>query len=201
MKKDIVLSFMFFICIAFISGCVPAGIGYSFKMTASSTVPAPPSTLMTYSDNLIDISFNITEEYLKGVEGFQQYDQYKGVSFVLNNKTDNVLTIDWNKISFKDYRGSSGNSVMHNNLKYNECSSSKPSTIVPPKGKIEDVIIPCYGVVFTSGTYAHWELSFLPSPRVRPSVDFGIYLPLQFDTTIKNYEFNFAAVARPVPGR
>jgi hypothetical protein len=192
MKKISVV--MIAVCIAFLCGCAPQ-IGYSFKMAASTTVSSPPST-MTYSDNFIDISFNIVEDFYKGVEGFQQYDQYKGVSFVLNNKTDNVLTIDWNKISFKDYRGSSGNSVMHNNMKYNECASSKPSTVVPPKGRIEDVIIPCYGVAFTSGSYARWNLSFLPSPRVFPNVDFGIYMPLQFDTNIKNYEFNFTAAAR-----
>jgi hypothetical protein len=199
MKKGIVLSFTVSVFIAILSGC-GAGTGYHFKMAASSTLPAPPPT-MIYSDDLIDISFTVAEADEKGVEGDRQYDQYKGVSFILNNKTDHALTIDWNKIAFKDFRGSSGNAVMYKNRNYKECATVKPSTVVPPKGKIEDVIIPCYGVVFTSGANAHWDLSFLPSPRVSPTVDFGIYMPLQFGKNIKSYGFNFIAESRSVPGR
>jgi hypothetical protein len=185
---------LFAAAFGFLFGGCASQIGYGFKMEKSSTVAEPPAT-MAISDTLADFQFKVEEEYYKGTEGFEQYDQYKGITFVIQNKTDSVLTVDWNKISFKDYRGSSGNAVMHTNMKYNDCSTSKPASVVPPKGKLEDIIIPCYGVEFISGTYPRWNLSFLPSPRATPKTEFGVYMPLQFGTLSKNYEFNFSGQA------
>lgn len=162
-------------------------VGYAFKMAKTSTVETP-SEKLAYSDSLIDVTFQIAEESEALVI---DYIQYNGISFLLYNKSDSTVTIDWNKISFKDSNGSSGNSVMHTGVKYNECSSSKPSTVIPPKGKIQDMIIPCYGVRLLSGATSRWNMSFLPSARIRPNVDFGVFLPLQFGSITKNYEFNF----------
>jgi hypothetical protein len=175
-----------FISIIFLPGCVSTR--YSFKMVKS---PTEELSIMSFTDSLIDITFQVVEGGLVNGNIFSQHDQYRGISFVLNNKTDSIITIDWNKISFKDFRGFSGNSVMHSEVKYNECSSFKPTTVVPPKGRLEDEIIPCYGVTFL-GEYG-WTLSFLPSPGAYSKASFGFYLPLQLGTIVKNYEFNFVA--------
>jgi hypothetical protein len=162
----------------------------------------PHQTFMTYSDSLIDFTF-----YLNGTPG-NGYDGpvyiYSGISFILVNKTDSVVILDWNKFSFIDARGSSGNSIMHENIKYNECGSNKPATVIPPHGKITDNIIPCYGLTFMPGSSsstipveAYWHKSALPLPGDGSNVSdntkitFGLYLPISIGSIVKNYTFSF----------
>lgn len=186
MKKTITL--LAFLALFTIISCAPQ-IGYNFKMVNPNY-----NSKMIYSDDYITIAFAITETWYKGVEGMSQYDNYEGISFILNNKTDKVVTFDWNKISFKDYTGSSGNAVMHNGIKYRDCSSLKYPSTVPPKGKLRDIIVPCYAVSFPQ--YAsEWRVHMLPSPRQMPNVIFGFYMPIKIGDKIHNYQFDFQAIA------
>jgi len=181
--KKLLKTFLLFIVTCLV-GCAPQ-IGYKFTMTK----PSDDSRLF-YSDEYIDVKFALSETWYKGVEGMKQYDNFDGVAFVLTNKTSEVITIDWNKISFKDYTGSSGNTVMHKGIKYSECSSIKNLTIIPPKGQLNDIITPCYAVEFTG---SEWKVHMLPSPRKMPTAEFGIYMSIKVDKTVHNYEFEFRA--------
>ena len=189
MKKSLKIFLLFLV--ACLVGCAPQ-IGYRFTMTK----PSADSRLF-YSDGYIDVRFVLSETWYKGVEGMKQYDNFDGVAFVLTNKTNEVMTIDWNKISFKDYTGSSGNAVMHKGIKYNECSSIKNPTTIPPKGQLSDIIIPCYAVDFTGSA---WKVHMLPSPRKMPTAEFGIYMQIKVGETVHNYEFEFRATKGETEG-
>lgn len=187
MKK--ILTILVFISLISFVGCAPQ-IGYKFTMIKPTINPK-----MIYSNDYISIAFVLSETWYKGVEGMKQYDNFDGISFILTNKTNEVMTIDWNKISFKDYTGSSGNAVMHKGIKYKDCSSIKSPTTIPSKGKLSDIIIPCYGVKFKDygRSGAKWEIHMLPSPRKMAAVVFGIFIPIQIGDDVHNYEFEFQA--------
>ena len=185
MKK--MLTILVFISLIGFVGCATP-VGYRFRMVK----PIEDSRMM-YSDEYINISFALSGRpaWIMG-----QYSiSYDGISFVLTNKTNEVMTVDWNKISFKDYTGSSGNAVMHKGIKYIDCSSVKNPTTIPPKGKLSDIVTPCYGVKFESyGSYGSaWKVRMLPSPRRMPNIVFGIYMPIQIGDNVHNYEFEFRA--------
>lgn len=172
-------------------GCATSYMGYDIKM-----VQPVGNQGMSFSDENIGIFFKPSRTSYVGVEGIRQYENFDGMSFVLHNKTDEVLILDWNKISFKDYYGSSGNSVMHEGTKYKDCSSIKSSSTIPPKGKLSDIIIPCYGVKFISNRWeTGWKVHMLPSPNKLPNPEFGFFIPIQIGKKIHNYNFQFVGTA------
>ena len=163
------------------------------RYTIFSMTQPRRSVAMHYNDQTISVQFAIRKAYLRGVEGTKQYEQYNGLIIALQNKTDEILTVDWNKVSFVDWHGSPGNPVMHGGVKYEECSEPKAPTRIPPRGRLSDVIIPCYAIEQRVG--AGWHASLLPSPRVKPEADFGLFLPLQIGSKTKNYKFMFRAAS------
>lgn len=182
--ERLIVSFLSFVLI----GCAPAtwNPGYA----TFSILKPEKTTNMSYSDQRISVNFAVRQSSTYGVEGIRRYVAYKGLAFTLVNNTDNVIIIDWNKISFVDYTGSSGNAVMHKDVKFNECASPKTPTTIPPRGRVSDIIIPCYAISF-EGSY--WHVSMLPSPRQYPKAQFGVFMPIQIGKQIVNYEFSFVA--------
>ena len=177
-----------------LAGCATANWNPGYSTFSMIEPVASPG--LSYSDDRISISFWVERGPGYGVEGGRRYIAYKGIAFTLINKTDSVVTIDWNKISFVDYRGNSGNTVMHTNVKYADCASPKSPRLIPPRGRIADIIIPCYGVYFHSGIVgSQWMMSMLPSPRQYSKVQFGIFMPLQIGTETINYTFTFEGIA------
>ena len=192
---------MLFVLVVVVVGCMSMSCNrylYKFKIIDPATAQTvekptaddPHSSIMTYSDSLIEFTFNLVGQAGNGYDGPSYI--YSGISFILINKTDSIVTLDWNKISFIDGNGSSGNSVMHTGIKYNECSSSKPSTTIPPRGKLTDDITPCYGLHFFSSQYgSYWHASALPLAGDNTNIKFGVFIPIAIGTILKNYTFSF----------
>jgi hypothetical protein len=172
---------------------------YKFSILEPTTTQTKQSennqnnSQFTFSDSFIDITMSIASH--DGMHGSAIIQNYDGISFSLINKTDSVLILDWNKISFIDASGSSGGSVMHENIKYTDCASMKPPSTIPPHGKISDIITPCSGVYFqtSSGQYGSsgWVVNMLPFANEVTNTTFGFYMPISFGTMIKNYSFKF----------
>ncbi|MDY6791132.1 MAG: hypothetical protein SWH54_07680 [Thermodesulfobacteriota bacterium] len=191
MKRYALIIFCF---MSFLAACAPQLGGYNFSMVPQASNPNKhtfDASSMTYSDDKISIKFSESKTWYMGVVGMSQYDNYDGISFSLQNKTNDVLTIDWNKMSFTDFFGRSGNAVMHQGVKYNECNGFKVPTSIPPKGLISDIIIPCYGLKFISAVSPRWEAHMLPNPAKIPNVKFGIFMPIQIGNQFHNYQFSF----------
>lgn len=182
-KKTVIL-----IVIIFLISCAPS-VDYNFNLDQSIK---NNGNEMFYADSQIHISFNFLKSGTWSDVNWNKYYTYSGITFFLYNKTDKELVIDWNKVSIIDHLGSSGNAVMHNGVKYIDCSSVKQITTIPPLGKFDDIIIPCYGVDFKVRDYGSgWTAAFLPSPHIRPKIKFGIYFPLQIGSEQKTYSFTF----------
>ena len=83
--------------------------------------------------------------------------------FVLLNKTNSPLTIDWDKIIFVDTEGEAGN-VIHSGVKYIDRNNGQLKTIVPKMAKLNDFLIPSKNCVFNNGSYfrpASWQENYL----------------------------------------
>lgn len=174
MKKIFVIVFI----TAALSGCLSGG--YQFHMAAPVDNPG-----MAFEDDNIKMDFMMHEVVI----GMSK--NYAAVNFILTNKTDQPITIDWNKVSFIDVHGVSGNAVMHSGMRYNECSSPKAPTTIPPKGKAVDSVTPCYALNFIPyGSLSRWEIAIIPKRHKGP-VKIGFYMPLQIGDVTLNYEFVF----------
>jgi len=165
-------------------------VGYDFTM-----IKPTRALEMAYSDEYIRIRFAISKSWYQGPEfkgssTLGRWENYDGISFVLENKTNKIMTIDWDKISVKDYAGSSGNPVMHRGIEPRYCSAPKNPTMIWPKGTLSDIIVPCYAIrIYATG----WYVYMLPSPREVPEAQFGIYMPIQISKDLHIYRFEFRA--------
>jgi hypothetical protein len=172
------------------------------KTISSPTGQDKNSVKMLYADSMANFEFRIIGGPLGGYPGDNMGTNYRGISIVISNNTDSIITIDWNRVTFIDPNGTSGNSVMHNNIKYTDCSSNKSPSIISPKGRLVDDIVPCYGVRFNSGgdfSLAGWEVKMIPDASEIKNVTFGLYLPIQFGTIIRNYIFSINGESVYVP--
>ena len=154
----------------FISGC--ATYKYNFDL-----ITPKPTGQMQYNDDKIQIEFEI-KAHPEPNHPYVIF--YNNIGFKLSNKTDQLILVDWNKVSFRDYKGISGNPVMHGNIKFGRCTLSKLPSVVPAHGTIEDVIVPCYA-----------ENGMLPRPQEMPDVDLGFFMPLSIGNETVNYNFEF----------
>ena len=184
MKK---YSIIILLNVLMLSGCSTSYMGYDFRMIKPSD-----NASLVYSDEFLDIAFKPSRTTYWGVEGLKNYENFNGISFLLQNKTDEVIVIDWNRVLFKGYYVLSENNVMHEGIKYKDCLSVQRPSSIPPKGKFRDTIIPCYAVEFSSGKYGRgWEVHMLPSPLRMPTVEFGVFMPIQIGDNVINYQFDF----------
>lgn len=121
--------------------------------------------------------------------------------FVLLNKTNFPITIDWDKITFVDIEGEIGN-VIHTGIKYNERNNGQLKSIVPKLAKINDFLVPsksCFlrpAGYFTAGG---WDESYLfpciyknkkELKKGAPSY-VGKTMRIEFPITIGNTEYNY----------
>lgn len=191
MKKFGILILIFLLT----TGCIAS---YRFSMLKSTD-----SSKLNFSDDNIEIYFSFPHDPMwMGVEpvtkGSLQYRQYTGIGFIIKNKTNETITINWDKVSIKDWTGNSGRQVMHTGIKYNECTNLKAVTTIPAKSQNNDIVIPCYALEFKTGSgwvNPRWNISILPSPRQVSKADFGLFMPLQIGNKTIEYNFEFQAIA------
>ena len=84
----------------------------------------------------------------------------KQFNFDLTNKSGHTLKINWDDISYVDYKGQTGR-VMHSGVKYNERNNSQPASTVPKGASLSDLLLPTDNVYFVSGQYGGWREKYL----------------------------------------
>ncbi len=132
-----------------------------------------------FEDNFVSIAFNISK---------------KQIGFILRNKTDNPLIIDWNKISYVDVLNKS-HKIIHEGVKYIDKNNSLSPTTIPPTAKIEDFVFPTDNIYYVSGQYDHWrKIDIFPQgPQAKhfSGKTFSVFMPIEINGTQKNYFFTF----------
>jgi len=134
---------------------------------------------LSFEDDGIKILFSISK---------------REIAFILQNKTNNPIRIDWNQISYVDYLGKS-HRIMHSGVKYIDRDNSQAPTIVPPTARIEDIVFPTDYIYYSSGKYGGWrEIPLFPeAPEAKlfKERDFSIFMPLEVNGIVKNFFFTF----------
>lgn len=151
---------------------------YPVRYQTALTNPAPSSNL-EYHDDKMAIAFSL---------------QKSEIDFVLQNNSTDPIKVDWNLVSFIQAWGTS-QGVIHKGIKLVDKQATKPPSMVPPKAKIEDMIVPVENVEFVGGDWLTHPL-FVEGPAALKLVgqEFSIFMPLDIGGTTKNYTFTFKVV-------
>ena len=178
----------------FITGEYPAN--YSFVLLEKPTLGWLTGFLAGCSTRTPDSAYVETSEpvyqdsdvRVKFSVGKQEID------FTLENKTDQPITIDWNRMSYVDAFGEA-HKLIHSGVKYIDRAQSLSPTTVPPNSKIEDMIFPSDQIYYSEGKYGGWSRHalFPEGPRAEAFLgkQFSVFMPLQIGNKNKDYSFRF----------
>ena len=156
--------------VRFKSGEYPAT--YVFAMTKPRN-----SKVLAFEDRSISIQFSISK---------------KQVRFVLQNKGNNPIKIDWDQVSYVDVSGKS-HKVIHSGVRYIERDRPQVPTIVPPTANVEDIVFPS-DYVYYSKSIGWCKTPFFPEgpdAKIYKGRAFSIFMSLEIDGVVKNYLFTF----------
>ncbi|WP_018629250.1 hypothetical protein [Niabella aurantiaca] len=129
------------------------------KVEANSTGTIERNDTTTYSwvDNVISIKFR---------------KAYGSVRFILENKSDSTLKVDWNEAVLINTDGNSYK-LIHGDTKYFDKEKEQVPTTVYRKSKITEVVAPSDYIIYKSGSWERKE--FLAGDR--DLAIFSIYNP------------------------
>ena len=152
---------------------------YPAKYTFVLTKPKASSQLI-YEDPFLKIEFSITQ---------------KQFGFILQNRTENPIKIDWNQVSYVDVLSES-HKVMHSGVKYTDKGNPQTPTLIPPTAKLKDIVYPIDYVSYLPGPSGGlWtEAPLLPeAPEAKnlKGKSFSVFMPLEINGVVKNYLFSF----------
>jgi hypothetical protein len=138
------------------------------------------------SDDLLFTDENVTLVFLPNKTA---------LSFVLQNKGDAPIKIDWNTVSFVSPAGIA-QGVIHNGIKLVDRSAPKAPSMIPPRAKVDDAIIPVENVEYLENDWiTHPLLPAGPLGLQSAGQEFSIFMPLDIGGTTKNYNFVFKIVS------
>jgi len=156
MSKGIVISFCAFIIAALVS-CEPS---YRIKSPSDSSRGAYTVAKAAYDMPLVSVEKfsggkRLGEQKIETIiEGGISKSSFEDgtvrikwlpspydIVFVLNNKTDRPVRIDWDEARFVDEKGAS-HRLIHSGAGYEDRNASHPPTVVAPRGTLEDFLHP-----------------------------------------------------------
>lgn len=134
------------------------------------------SDTLSYSDDFINIQFQIYEDK---------------IVFDIQNKTNSIIKINWDEISFVSINGQAFR-VVHSGVLYINPNAPQTPTIIPPDSKLHDILIPSENIYFDSSNF-EWKLKplFPFSSQIMHNKSFSIYFPLEIKGKRKDYTFKF----------
>lgn len=143
-------------------------------------VKPTPSDSMEFSDDNISLAFVPAKTAL---------------NFVLKNKADAPIKVDWNTVSFVSPEGTA-QGVIHNGVKLIDRTAPKAPSMVPPRAKIDDAIVPVENIELVETEWVtHPLLPAGPAGLRTAGQEFSVFMPLDVGGTSKNYNFVFKIVS------
>jgi hypothetical protein len=155
---------------------------YAAQYTVAMLKPKPSDELI-FDDAFIHIGFAISK---------------RQIGFLLRNKTDNPISIDWNQVSYIDLAGDS-HKVMHEGVKYITRSEPQAPSVIPPTANLKDIVFPVDYVSYSTSRYSSgWREEPLfpegPEAGKYKNGTFSVFLPIVINGTSRNYLFSFKIV-------
>jgi len=173
-----------------ISGCI---------VSTSSTSSIPSYVYAIVLDKPISSEkLEFTDDFIS----IKFYIELNGTTlgFELENKTEKSIRINWDEISMVSPDGRTLR-IMHSGVRFIEKDKPQAPTVVPPKAKLKDVLIPTENVYYDEGIYmgkfgfvgAGWKTKKLIS-NIKEDMSFGLYMPLIIGNETKEYYFSFKII-------
>jgi hypothetical protein len=113
------------------------------------------------------------------------------IGFVLQNKSNSTLKINWDGASFVDASGESRR-VMHSGVKFMTRDEPQPPSVIAKGGTLTDSITPTDAVVY--GSEGWGTISFLDKKSIGRTVK--VLLPIESDGKTYDYLFEFTVLAK-----
>ena len=123
----------------------PADAKQQFGETKVVNFTEADLTKYRYEDDFIDIVWYVGQ---------------KQFNFVLKNKSNHTIKINWDDISYVDIKGNTGR-VMHSGVKYIDRNASQPASSVPKGASLSDIVLPVDNVYYVNGQYGGWREKLL----------------------------------------
>lgn len=171
-------------------------------------VESPANAKVQYGETKI-ISFTETGDKNESITKYSYEDDYITIvwyvtysqfNFTLINKTNYTIKINWDDISYVDYKGQTGR-VMHAGIKYTDRNNSQPHSLIPRGASLKDMLLPTENVYFSQNI--GWrEYSLIPNSISDPSkIDIiasqyvgktlSILMPIYIENVQNDYMFTF----------
>lgn len=156
-----------------------------------------PSGALTFEDEVISITWKPVS-----VKSWEPAKDAMG--FVLTNKTQTSLRLNWDHAAFVDFAGKSGR-VMHGGVRFLERDKSLPPSVVAAGGNLQDFVVPVDNVSWTGQS---WRIEpMLPAVWGRTEAElkakapakgwsFKILIPLEAQGQQIEYLFTFEVEPR-----
>jgi hypothetical protein len=148
---------------------------------------------LSYQDSLISVNFLIGKT---------------DISFAMRNKSAQTIKIIWDETLFINF-GTPGK-VVHSGVKYIDRNSSQPPSVIPSGTTHEDSVTPTDKIYWRDGysllysyTPGGWEkhdlfptqdmnrAEFKSAILGSKGLEFSLYMPIQVNNTVKEYNFKF----------
>ena len=195
------------ICCAFLAQSCGSLMPTSKYVVNLSSVESPENAKVQFGETKVvtftegDLQkYRFEDDYINIV----WYVGYKEFDFTLTNKTDHTIKINWDDISYVDITGNVVR-VMHSGVKYTERNNSQPSTSIPRKASITDLLLPTENVYWVSGQYGGWrERPLIPSGYNEGGAEgktMTILMPIMIENVQNDYTFEFVINAKHEAGK
>lgn len=122
----------------------PADAKQQFGGTKVVNFTEADLTKYRYEDDYIDIVWYVGQ---------------KQFNFVLKNKSNHTIKINWDDISYVDIKGNTSR-IMHSGVKYVDRNASQPASSIPKGASLSDILLPVDNVFFDS-QYGGWREKLL----------------------------------------
>lgn len=116
----------------------------------------------------------------------------RGVTFLLKNRSRGPLTLHWDRMTLVTPAGESVR-VVHQGVRYADRNLPQPPLTVVPGTVVKDTLTPASSIRIEPG--AGWRVEpFLESPPAGASATFGLWLPIETPSGMRDYGFTFRAL-------
>lgn len=167
-----------------------------------SLLEPTPSDALVYSDEFIDIafSFDVLKDRLTKIDPDLINRQF---GFIIQNKTDTTIKINWDELSWIYPDGNSAR-VVHSGTKFAKTTDTQVPSVIPPSAKVSDFLIPADDIWYSDSTderFSGWNVKWLFKGKDInwDGKEFRVYFPLEIKGSKKEYLFKFKVNVTQAP--
>ena len=170
-------------------------------MISLSSVECPENAKDQFGETKVSMFYEGDEERYHYEDDYIDIIWYVGkkeFNFILTNKANHTIKINWDDVSFVDINGNVSR-MMHSGVKYDERNNSQPATSIPKRTTLTDLLQPTNNVEYVSG-YGWVTTPLIPQAYRYGGADgktFMVFMPIMIENVQNDYTFEFVIKTQP----